>query len=129
MRTRFIATFALACIGLTGPAPAAWAQNVHRDHFLTFDTPVALPGNVMLPAGTYLFTFPSTAAGMGVTEILSRDRLTVFATLMTIPVERAEADQFAVVLVRTSTNAPPTLKAWFCDRSRTGHEFVSSFQR
>ena len=128
MRTRFLATLALACIGVAGMAPAAWAQGGHRDHFLTFDTPVVLPGHVTLPAGTYLFTFPSTATGTGVTEILSTDRLTVFATLMTIPVERAEAERFEVVLTRTSTNAPPTLKAWFCDRSRTGHQFVSLVQ-
>jgi hypothetical protein len=132
MRGRFIATVVLALIGVTGLASTGWAQGAHRDHFLTFSTPIALPNGVMLPAGRYLFRFPTGLQSTGrhdLTQIASEDGLKVFATLFTVPMERTDADGFQVVLTETSPRTPPTLKAWFCDRSRTGHEFASSVAR
>jgi len=128
MRGKFIATVVLALIGVTGLASPGWAQSVHRDHFLTLDTAVVLTNGVVLPAGRYLFRFPTGLQSAGrhdLTQIVSADGLKVFATLFTIPVERTGADGFQVVLTETSPTTPPTLKAWFCDRDKTGHEFVS----
>lgn len=128
MSGKFIATVVLALIGVTGLASPGWAQGVHRDHFLTFSTPIALPNGVTLPAGKYLFRFPTGLQSTGrhdLTQIVSEDRSKVFATLFTIPAERAGADRFEIVLTETSPGTPPTLKAWFCDRGSTGHEFVS----
>jgi hypothetical protein len=129
MRRRFIVGCALAIVALGALAPRAAAQNVHRDHLFTFNSPVLLPGGVTLPAGRYLFTFPSASTGQSVTQVLSPDRVTVFATLMTVPVERKEDGGFEVILVNTSPNGPPLLKAWFCDRGRTGHEFAYPLPR
>ena len=128
MRGKFIATVVLALVGVTGLASRGWAQNVHRDHFLTFSTPIALPNGVTLPAGRYLFRFPTGLQATGrhdLTQILSEDQSTVFATLFTIPVERTASDRFEVTLTETSGTSTPTLKAWFCDRGTTGHEFVA----
>jgi hypothetical protein len=133
MKMKFVATVALAVIGVTGLASTAWAQGVlHRDHFLTFDAPIALPNGVTLPAGRYLFRFPTALQATGrhdLTQILSDDQSTVFATLFTIPVERTASDRFEVTLTEASVNTPPTLKAWFCDRGTAGHEFVSVVAR
>ena len=87
---------------------------------------MGLPDGTTLPAGTYLFSWdPRDRA----TRISSEDRSKVYATLLAIPVRRANVkDEFKehdIVVVRTSETAPPTLKAWFCPGNPTGHEFAA----
>lgn len=122
MRKTVIA--AVVLIALTAFASPGWAQfgNVHETHFLTFDAPIALPDGTTLPAGTYLFSWNP---GQRVTRISSEDRSKVYATLQAIPVIRANVKEHDIVIERTSANAPPTLKAWFCPGNPTGHEFAS----
>ena len=120
-------TLVFAALGLALVAPRAWAQSYisHQDHTMTFDTPVTLVTGVTLPAGTYLFNFPSPSQP-AITRILSQDKSKVFAMLHTISTERRTANGFDVVLVSEGTpNSPRTLKAWFCDGNRIGHEFVA----
>ena len=128
MTKTFLAAVALAVLGLAVLPQSGWAQvgNVqHRDHTITFDEPVALVNGVTLPAGTYLFSFPSPSQ-FGVTQIFSTDRSKVYATLETISRQRTNSSGFDVVLVSEGTpNTPRTLKAWFCDGTKTGHEFVA----
>ena len=116
----------LAVLGILGFAPIVAAQPevvVHRDHFLTFDTAVSLPGGTVLPAGTYLFRFmiPSQP---GVVQVLSADRSKVYAALPTVPVRRTTATGYQVTFSETPSGTPPQVKAWFCDYRRTGHEFL-----
>ena len=124
---RKVAIVAVAFVAIAGLARTGTAQIVHRDHFVTFDSPVTLPNGVALPVGRYLFRFPFGLQSTGrhdLTQILSVDQSTVFATLFTIPVERREAGSFEVMLEKTSAKTAPVLKAWFCDQTRTGHRFV-----
>ena len=117
---------AVVLIGLSALASPGWAQsgfgNVHETHFLTFDAPIALPDGTTLPAGTYLFTWNSQQR---VTRISSEDRSKVYATLQAIPVQRPNVKEHDIVIERTSANAPPTLKAWFCPGNPTGHQFAA----
>lgn len=106
---------------------SAWTQSsvLHQNHTFTFDEPVALVDGTTLPAGTYLFSFPSPGQ-TGVTRVSSPDRSKVYATLQTISKQRSTSSGFDVVFVTEGTaNMPRTLKAWFCDGTRTGHEFVA----
>ena len=124
----FLAAVGFALLGLAVLAENGWAQVSlvqHRDHTITFDEPVALVNGVTLPAGTYLFSFP-TPSQFGVTRISSPDRSKVYATLSTISRPRNTSSGFDVVLVSEgNANTPRTLKAWFCDGTKTGHEFVA----
>ena len=125
MRKSVVTAVALCVfMGLPAFVPAGWAQfgNVHETHFLTFDAPINLPDGTTLPAGTYLFSWNPPAR---VTRILSEDRSKTYATLQAIPVRRVNVKEHDIVVERTSTNAPPTLKAWFCPGNSTGHEFLS----
>ena len=131
MKGTILALGMLAAIAVAGPASTGSAQIAHRDHFLTFATPVALPDGQVLPAAKYLFRLgpglQGTAVRNDMTQILSEDGLTVFATLFTMPVQRSATDGFEVTLVQTSPARLPLLKAWFCDRNgRTGHQFVAT---
>lgn len=126
MKKTFLAALAIAALGFVFPQNA-WTQSrvPHQDHTITFDEPVALVNGVTLPAGTYLFSFPSPSQ-LGVTRIFSADRSKVYATLETISRQRTNSSGFDVVLVSEGTpNTPRTLKAWFCDGTKTGHEFVA----
>ena len=112
-------------IGLPSIAPAGWAQfgNVHETHFLTFDAPINLPDGTTLSPGTYLFSWNPVQR---VTRILSEDRSKTYATLQAIPVRRPDVREHDIGVERTSANAPPPLKAWFCPGNSTGHEFLSA---
>lgn len=118
-----IAIAAIVLVALPIFAPASWAQfgNVHETHFLTFDAPIALPDGTVLPAGTYLFSWNPVQR---VTRISSEDRSKMYATLQAIPIRRLNVEEHDIVIERTSPNAPPTLKAWFCPGNPTGHEFT-----
>ena len=128
MKKTVLAAFGFAALSLAGLPQGAWAQinrAPHQDHTITFDEPIALVNGVTLPSGTYLFRFP-TPSLRGVTQIMSQDRSKVFATLTTISKLRNTSSGFDVVLVSEGAgNAPRTLKAWFCDGTKTGHEFVA----
>ena len=129
MRGKSLASIVFASLTIAGLATTGAAQNVHRDHFLTFDEAVALPTGVVLPAGRYLFRVGSglyATNRQDLTQIMSEDRVTVFATLFTMPVQRSLTDGFEVTLARVAPNRPPILSAWFCDSGgKTGHQFVA----
>ena len=127
MKKILVAALVFAGLGVLASVSTAWAQSrtPHQQHTITFDEPVALVNGVTLPAGTYLFSFPSPSQ-LNVTQVLSPDRSKVYATLQTISRDRASSSGFDVVLVSEGpSGAPRTLKAWFCDRTKTGHEFVA----
>ncbi|MBY0493347.1 MAG: hypothetical protein K2Y23_03960 [Cyanobacteria bacterium] len=128
MTITFIRTLVFTALGFAVFAPAVRAQTYvapHQDHTMTFDTPVKLVTGTTLPAGTYLFSFPSSSQ-IGITRILSLDRSTVYAMLHTTSRMRSSANGFDVVLVTEgSPGSPRLLKAWFCDGNKIGHEFVA----
>ncbi|HLG54285.1 MAG TPA: hypothetical protein VI485_03075 [Vicinamibacterales bacterium] len=127
MKKTFVAALVFAALGLVALPQGGWAQTIvqHRDHTITFDEPVALVNGVTLPAGTYLFVFPLPPQ-LNVTRVLSQDRSKVYATLQTISTQRSSSNGFDVVLVTEgSPNTPRTLKAWFCDGNKIGHEFIA----
>lgn len=132
MRGKLLAVIVFASLSIAGLATTGAAQNVHRDHFLTFDEAVALPTGVVLPAGRYLFRFGSglyATNRQDLTQILSEDGSTVFATLFTIPARRSATDGFEVTLARVAPGRPPVLTAWFCDPGgKTGHQFVAKMK-
>ena len=128
MNGTFLRTLFFTALGLAVFAPVAGAQNYvspHQDHTMTFDEPVKLVTGGTLPAGTYIFSFPSPSQ-LGITRILSSDRSKVYAMLHTMSKARSSANGFDVVLVTEgSAGSPRLLKAWFCDGNKIGHEFVA----
>ena len=132
MRKTVLAALAFAAMGPAVFPQAGWAQGqarTHQDHTITFDEPIALVNGVTLPAGTYLFSFPSPGQ-LGVTRVQSQDGSKIYATLETISRQRPSVSGFDVVLVTEGiANTPRTLKAWFCDGTQTGHEFVAQKQK
>jgi len=93
------------------------------DHYLTFSGPVALPG-VSLAPGTYLFRRPVQTAA-NVIQVLSQDRSTVYAMVMTIPRMRVKPTRRHEILFEEGPEgAPPAIKAWFLPGRSIGHELL-----
>ena len=92
------------------------------EHFLTFDTPVAIP-DATLPAGTYIFQMLASS----VVQVSSADRSQQWAMFFTAPVRRPDpGDQYEVTLLQTGDKSPRRITKWFLPNQRLGFEFLYS---
>ena len=119
----------LAAVTFSLASTPALAQSyiVHQDHFLTFTETVALPGGIVLPPGRYLFRFAKPSQP-SVVQVMNDNRTTVYAALSTVPVRRADPAGYQLTFRESRADAPREIKAWFCEGSSTGHEFVAQAQ-
>ena len=123
MRKALLIVSSVALLGLV-LAPLASAQTWDDKSYLTFSGPVSIPG-VTLPAGTYLFRFPSRQTAWSVVQVLSQDRKIVYAMVMTIPTTRFETSHDPEVTFKeTRADAPLAIQALFQPHRSTGYEFL-----
>ncbi len=111
-------------------APGARANEANEATQFTFNEPFQIPGNRILPAGTYWFKLPSSITNPNVVEVLGRNDMHVIATFMTIPMTRPEpTDQSELVFGKPNRTQPPVLTGWFYSDRLEGHQFVYSPRR
>lgn len=104
---------------------AAHADEADQSTRITFNAPVQIPGQV-LPAGTYLLKLVDPN-DLSTVRIFNADGTRVYATLQTIPVDRAQATGDTVVtLAEQPDGGPNALLKWFYPGRSTGHEFMYS---
>ena len=107
---------------------AAHADEDNELTILTFSQPVQVPGRI-LPAGTYEFVLANSQSNRDIVRIFNADGTELFATIQTIPTERArEADGTSVTLAQRPDGQPAALVTWFYPGMDTGHEFIYSKQ-
>jgi hypothetical protein len=104
---------------------AAHADEFNEQTTLTFSAPVQIPGQV-LPAGKYVFEQAGSDSDLNLVRIMNADRNVVYATLQTIPTDRKNAGDTAIVLAEPEDTQPDMLVKWFYPGRLTGHEFVYS---
>ena len=93
---------------------------------LTFNEPVAIPGQV-LPAGKYLFVLDEDSTN--IVRIFNADRTRIYATLHTVPSTRGmRTDNTVITFVERTSGQPDAVKAWYYPGTLDGHEFVYSGQ-
>jgi hypothetical protein len=91
----------------------------------TFSQPVELPGNKVLPAGTYAFKLMDSASDRNVVQIFNKDMTMLYATILTIPDYRPQPhDKTIVKFSETSRGGPEAIKEWFYPGDQYGQEFV-----
>lgn len=111
-------------------APGARADEANQATQFTFNEPFQIPGNRILPAGTYWFKLPSGTFAPNVVEVLGPNDIHVIATFMTVPMMRPEpTDQGELVFGEPSRTQPPVLTGWFYSDRLTGHQFLYSPRR
>ena len=107
---------------------AAHADEDNELTILTFSQPVQVPGRI-LPAGTYEFVLANSQSNRDIVRIFNADGTELFATIQTIPTERArEADGTSVTLAQRPDGQPAALVTWFYPGTENGHEFIYSKQ-
>jgi hypothetical protein len=113
--------FALAMI-----APAARADERNQATQLTFDQSIQIPGDVVLPAGTYWFKVADSSANQNIVQVFDSD-WSIIATTIVVPTIRPEAtDHTMLKLAEGAPDQPDVLVKWFYPGRMTGHEFLYS---
>lgn len=142
---RFVGVLLLAFSVLPAPAKAtALVSNQAME--VTFQQPVRIPGNKVLPAGTYWFTVPTDAgtdSSLNNVQISNADGTKVIADFIT---EDSGPDQFGgevivngvrkwptgkavMILAEGSKGQAPALINWYYPGRTDGHQFVYSSRR
>src|SRR5882672_6442140 len=104
-------TFVLAVALFVLASRTARADEFDRLMVITFSGSVEVPGAV-LPAGTYQFKLADPDGDRNVVEIRSADGSKVYATLLTIPNERATpTDQPVVTFEERPAGCPEAIRA------------------
>jgi hypothetical protein len=102
---------------------AAHADEANEATTITFSAPIAIPGRV-LPAGTYIFQQAEPDDNLNIVQIYNADRSVLYATLQTVPAERADPTAHTAITLAEPQSGTPVLVKWFYPGRLTGHEFV-----
>ena len=121
---------AFAVLGLAVAAlitlPVARASEADQATKLTFSQSVQIPGRV-LPAGTYWFILADSISDRNIVRIFNSDRSTLYATILTIDVERLKpTDHTALTFAEKVSMPSNAIVNWFYPGNNSGHEFVYS---
>jgi hypothetical protein len=103
---------------------AAHADEDNQSTSISFSEAVQVPGRI-LPAGTYQFVLANSDANRDIVWIFNADRTQLFATIQTVPTERARATSgTSLTLAQRPSGQPDALVSWFYPGTLTGCEFV-----
>jgi len=109
---------------LSGSAPA---QSWNKKTTVTFKVPVEIPGAgaQVLPPGSYVFKLVDSISDRNIVQILSKDELHVYATILAIPNFRLKAtDKTVMTFAERAAGQPQAIRAWFYPGELWGQEFV-----
>ncbi len=123
-RVKLIATaLVLAVLAvLAGRATAQNANTMERS-FLTFNTPVELPG-VTLEPGTDVFKLSDTAQ-RNVVQVWDKDEKNMIGHWTFVQAERPRVTEDTVVMFReTREGATPAVQFWYFPGEKIGKEFI-----
>ncbi len=132
MTNRFKLVIAAFCFILiaSAMAPVSNAQNGDRKTVVTFAEPIEIPGNIILPAGTYFFKLLNQDSGRWVVQIFDEHQTKTFATLITIEDFRYHpTNQPVMNFTEREAGAPPAIKEWFFPGEKQGRAFVYGKKR
>jgi hypothetical protein len=129
-RLKVVAT--IFCFSLTALAFSAGvnADAWNKKTFVTFSQPVEVPGDVVLPAGAYVFKLLDSASNRHIVQIFNEDQNHIYATVLAIPNYRLQVTGKTVItFVERPAGEPQAIKAWFYPGDNFGQEFVYSKRR
>ena len=116
---------------LVGFATQARGDERNQRTGFTFDKPVRLPNNTVLPAGTYWFVVPDAVSAGNTVQVWNVDRTKDLGTFETTTNDRPDPNMVGKVQLRVGTEPgqPPMLMGWIYPGQTQGHEFVYSRQK
>ena len=113
------------CLGVLGIAiPQARADEWDQKTIFTFNGPVEIPGQVLLP-GTYVFKLVDSQSDRSTVQVFNKNENHLFGTFLTIPDYRLKpAGKPIITFEERATGSPEAVKAWFYPGENYGHDFV-----
>ena len=115
---------------LVGLVPNARADESNKATQLTFSQPVELPGNVVLPAGTYWFLAPLNLNEGQTVQVFNADRTKLLDTVQTVSEDRMNPTNNTQLTFGTiSSRQPVMLMSWFYAGETIGYQFLCSPKR
>lgn len=103
----------------------AKADESNKLTIFTFSQPVELPGNKVLPAGTYAFKLMDSAGDRNIVQVFNKDMTKLYATILTIPDYRPQPhDKTIIKFSEAAPGGPEAIKEWFYPGDLFGQEFV-----
>jgi hypothetical protein len=117
------AQLALALLVLaTGLAKADVSD---KKTIVTFSAPVEIPGDKVLPAGTYVFKLLDSTAERNIVQIFNKDETQLYATILGIPDYRDTPPSEPVIrFEERASGSPEAIKEWFYPGDEYGIAFV-----
>lgn len=123
MSRTFVFGVVVAALLVAG-RPAAPQESWDKLTYLTFSSPVQVPGATLSP-GRYRFHLTNAVTSRNVMQVLSNDGSTAYGMFNTIEAHRRSAtDEAAVTFRETPAGTAPAVKALFYPGQLTGYEFV-----
>lgn len=119
------ALIAVGCAVLAGVlAPNVKADDWDQKTVFTFNVPVEIPGQVLLP-GTYVFKLADSQSDRNIVQVFNKDENHLYGTFLDIPDYRLKPRGKPVITFEERPgNSPEAVKAWFYPGENYGHEFV-----
>jgi hypothetical protein len=124
---RFKVMATIFCLSL---AALAFSASVKADAWnkktiVTISQPFEIPGDVVLPAGTYVFKLLDSASNRHIVQIFKEDQTHLCATILAIPNYRLEVTGKTVITFsERAAGEPQAIRAWFYPGDNFGQEFV-----
>jgi hypothetical protein len=128
LQTSVVTWGVVLALTLLTVVPDAGADQQNQATRLTFNQPVEVPGNMVLPAGTYCFMVPDHAfTASQFVQIFNSDQPHLITTVEAIPATRAVAtDRSELTFAEQSQGRPVALISWYYPGLLMGHELVYS---
>ena len=105
-------------------APGVKADQWNKKTIVTFNEPVAIPGQVLDP-GTYVFKLLDSPGDRNVVQIWTGDEYHLLAMIATIPDYQPEPNDRSVFILDESSGTPPAaLLSWFYAGEKSGQAFI-----
>lgn len=121
--TNVVAALALA---LCFTAPVTRASQRDEATQLTFSQDVQIPGNTVLPAGTYWFVLGNPTADRNIVQVFDLDWRPVTTVIANSTEMSRPSDNTLLTFGQRSSNQPPLLLKWYYPGNTIGHEFAYS---
>jgi hypothetical protein len=125
VRNIMIIVFALVMV-LWFVAPVTRASEWDESSQITFSQPVQIPGNTVLPAGTYWFEIANSATDRNIVQIFDVNLRPIASVIARSTQMDQPSDDTVLTFAQRSPDQPVLLLKWFYPDNTIGHEFVYS---
>ena len=108
----------------TATLPLVKADEWNKQTTMTFNTPVAVPGQVLQP-GSYVFKLADSQSDRHIVQIFTEDQRQLVATILAIPAYRLEpTGETVITFEERPTDSPEAIHRWFFAGDLNGVGFV-----